>query len=155
MDTVFRCSGAAMIAVVLILTLRRQSGEMALLLSVLTCCMLLLAGLQLLQPVMIFLRRLQNHCGHAAVDAIGLFESGMDKLCDATVAVTAPADVRLQRLMKRDRISAAYAQSRIDAQPDEGWFRGKCGYILENDGSEEEFQAKCLAFLQELGIMKA
>lgn len=60
MDTVFRCSGAAMIAVVLILTLRRQSGEMALILSVLTCCMLLLAGLQLLQPVMIFLRRLQN-----------------------------------------------------------------------------------------------
>ena len=60
MDTVFRCSGAAMVAVVLILTLRRQSGEMALILSVLTCCILLLAGLRLLQPVLDFLRRLQQ-----------------------------------------------------------------------------------------------
>jgi stage III sporulation protein AD len=60
MDTVFRCSGAAMVAVVLILALRRQSAEIALLLSVLTCCMLLFAGLQLLQPVLAFLRRLQT-----------------------------------------------------------------------------------------------
>lgn len=60
MDTVFRCSAAAMVAVVLILTLRRQSGESALLLSVLTCCMLLVAGLRLLQPVLSFLQRLQN-----------------------------------------------------------------------------------------------
>lgn len=60
MDTVFRCSGAAMVAVVLILTLRRQSGEMAMVLSVLTCCLLLLSGLKLLQPVVAFLRRLQS-----------------------------------------------------------------------------------------------
>ena len=60
MDTVFRCSGVAMIAVVLILTIRRQNGEMALILSVMTCCILLIAGLKLLQPVFAFLRRLQN-----------------------------------------------------------------------------------------------
>lgn len=60
MDTVFRCSGAAMVAVVLILTLRRQSGEISLILSVLTCCMLLLFGLQLLQPVITLFRRLQS-----------------------------------------------------------------------------------------------
>lgn len=60
MDTVFRCSGAAMVAVVLILTLRRQSGEIALILSVLTCCIVLVLGLQLLQPVISLLRRLQT-----------------------------------------------------------------------------------------------
>ena len=60
MDAVFRCSGAAMVAVVLILTLRRQSGETALILSVLTCCMLLLCAFRLLQPVVSFLRRLQD-----------------------------------------------------------------------------------------------
>lgn len=49
-----------MVAVVLILTLRRQSGEMALILSVLTCCMMLLAGFQLLKPMLAFLRRLHN-----------------------------------------------------------------------------------------------
>lgn len=100
------------------------------------------------------LRRLEGQRGHAAIDAAALFESGMDKLCDVTVAVTAPADVRLRRLMERDRISAQYAQSRIDAQPADDWFRDKCGYVLENDGSQAEFQTKCLAFLRELGIMK-
>ena len=100
------------------------------------------------------LRRLEGQQGHAAIDAAALFESGMDKLCDVTVAVTAPADVRLRRLMERDRISAQYAQSRIDAQPADDWFRDKCGYVLENNGSQAEFQTKCLAFLRELGIMK-
>ena len=101
------------------------------------------------------LRRLEGQQGHAAIDAAALFESGMDKLCDVTVAVTAPAEVRLRRLMERDRISAQYAQSRIDAQPADDWFRDKCGYVLENNGSQAEFQTKCLAFLRELGIMKA
>jgi dephospho-CoA kinase len=99
-------------------------------------------------------QRLEIHPAHAAIDAIALFESGMDSLCDVTVAVTAPADVRLQRLMARDCISAEYAQKRMDAQPSEDWFRSKCNYTLENNGTEADFHAKCLAFLQELGIMK-
>lgn len=100
------------------------------------------------------LRQLEARPTHAAIDAVALFESGMDALCDTTVAVTAPADVRVKRLMKRDCICAAYAQKRIDAQPTEDWYRSKAAYILENNGTELEFQAKCLAFLRELGIMK-
>ena len=68
-----------------------------------------------------------------------------------TLRNTIPA---LRRLMERDRISAQYARSRIDAQPADDWFRDKCGYVLENNGSQAEFQTKCLAFLRELGIMK-
>ena len=99
------------------------------------------------------LRRLESRPAHTAIDAIGLFESGLDKLCDVTVAVTAPVDVRLQRLVERDRISPEYAQKRIDAQPADEWFREKCTYTLENSGTQGDFQTKCLAFLQELGIM--
>ena len=43
----------------------------------------------------------------AAIDAIGLFESGLDALCDVTVAVTAPAEQRVARLMERDGIDRA------------------------------------------------
>ena len=99
------------------------------------------------------LRQLENRPAHAAIDAVALFESGMDALCDITVAVTAPADVRLKRLMERDGISAEYAQKRIDAQPPTDWYRNKSTYTLENSSTEADFQAKCLAFLQELGIM--
>ena len=50
------------------------------------------------------------------IDAIALFESGEDKLCDFTVAVVAPVDIRLERIMKRDNISEEKALERINAQ---------------------------------------
>lgn len=90
----------------------------------------------------------------AAIDAIALFEGGLAELCDTTVAVTAPEAQRIRRLMARDGISESYARSRIAAQHDEGWFREKCDFVLENDGTEAAFRQKCLAFLAELGIMK-
>ena len=100
------------------------------------------------------LRRLETAPKLAAIDAIGLFEGGLAELCDLTVAVTAPAEVRVQRLMKRDNIPEDYARSRIAAQHDESWFRERCDWILENNGTEVQFREKCLAFLQNPGIMK-
>ena len=100
------------------------------------------------------LRRLENAPELAAIDAIGLFEGGLAPLCDVTVAITAPEEMRVQRLMLRDGISKDYAESRIRAQHDENWFRKKCDYILVNDGNLDDFQTKCLAFLHTLNIMK-
>ena len=90
----------------------------------------------------------------AAIDAIALFESGIAQLCDITVAVVAPTENRVQRLMIRDAIDGDYAKRRIAAQPDNEHFSNLCQYTLVNDGTAEDFQKKCLAFLQELGIMK-
>ena len=101
------------------------------------------------------LRLLETAPKLAAIDAIALFEGGLADLCDVTVAVTAPAEVRVQRLMKRDNISEDYARSRIAAQHDETWFREKCDWTLENNGTEVQFHQKCLAFLENLDIMKA
>ena len=89
----------------------------------------------------------------AAIDAIGLFESGLDKLCKLTVAVTAPVEARVQRLMARDSISREYVLSRIAAQPTAEEFARRCDYVLENNGTKNDFQQKCLAFLTRLGIM--
>lgn len=100
------------------------------------------------------LRRLRENPDLAAIDAIGLFEGGLAELCDATVAVTAPVEDRVRRLMARDGISESYARSRIAAQHSEDWFAQRCGYILENSGTQEAFRRKCIAFLEQLGIMK-
>ena len=100
------------------------------------------------------LRRLETAPALAAIDAIGLFEGNLAPLCDVTVAVTAPEEIRVQRLMKRDGISESYARSRIAAQHTDDWFREKCDKTLENDGTLDAFATKCLAFLHELGIMK-
>ena len=100
------------------------------------------------------LRRLESRPKLAAIDAIALFEGGLAELCGITVAVTAPAEVRVQRLMKRDSISEDYARSRIAAQHDEAWFRQRCDWILENNGTEMQFREKCLAFLENLDIIE-
>ena len=100
------------------------------------------------------LRRLESRPKLAAIDAIALFEGGLAELCGITVAVTAPAEVRVQRLMKRDSISEDYARSRIAAQHDEAWIRQRCDWILENNGTEMQFREKCLAFLENLDIIE-
>ena len=100
------------------------------------------------------LELLENAPALAAIDAIALFESGLVHLCDTTVAVVAPTENRVDRLMARDHIDRNYASNRIDAQPDNDYFSTLCRYTLVNDGTVEDFQKKCLAFLQQLGIMK-
>ena len=100
------------------------------------------------------LRQLESNPKLAAIDAIGLFEGDLAELCHVTVAVTAPVEDRIRRLMARDDISEEYARARIAAQKSNEWFREKCGYSLANDGGIDAFQAKCLAFLVQLGIME-
>ena len=101
------------------------------------------------------LRRLEETPGLAAIDAIALFEGGLADLCDLTVAVTAPEEIRVQRLMLRDSITEDYARSRIAAQHNEDWFRQRCDCTLENNSTEIHFRKKCIAFLQKQGIMEA
>lgn len=99
------------------------------------------------------LRRLEETPKLAAIDAIALFESGLDRLCDVTVAVTAPLEDRVHRLMARDGISEDYARQRIAAQHEDAWFRSRCDYILENNDTKKHYYNKCLAFLRQVGIM--
>ena len=68
-----------------------------------------------------------------ALDAIKLVESGLGALCDVTVAVTAPEEVRVRRIMTRDGISEDYARARVRAQRSEEAFRADCDAAFENN----------------------
>lgn len=96
------------------------------------------------------LRRLEAKPALAAIDAIALFESGLDSLCDTTVAVLAPLESRVQRLMLRDNISEDYARARIAAQHSDDWFIERCGHVLQNNSTLTEFQNACASFLNAL-----
>ena len=100
------------------------------------------------------LRRLECRPKLAAIDAIALFEGGLARLCDVTVAIIAPAEDRVRRLMARDGISEEYARSRIAAQHEDAWFREKCGFVLDNDGELDAFRANCVAFVPKICIME-
>ncbi|MBQ4600423.1 MAG: dephospho-CoA kinase [Oscillospiraceae bacterium] len=100
------------------------------------------------------LRLLESKPSLAAIDAIGLFEGGLAPICDYTVAITAPEELRIARLMARDGISHEYAAARIAAQRSQAEFSALCDFTLENDTTREAFSAKCLAFFRELAIIK-
>ena len=70
------------------------------------------------------------------------------------MAVIAPVEDRVKRLMRRDGIPEEYARSRIAAQHDDAWFRERCGFVLENNGELDAFATKCVAFLQNICIME-
>ena len=98
-------------------------------------------------------RRLETAPALAAIDAIELFDSGLCALCDATVAITAPREDRVKRLMARDSIPEDYARARIAAQKSEAWFRDRCDAVLENNGEKDAFATKCVDFFRSACIM--
>lgn len=100
------------------------------------------------------LRQLEEKSSLAAIDAIALFEGDLASLCDVTVAVVAPVEDRVARIVSRDQIDEARARARIAAQKPDDWFAENCDYILENTGTAQEFQKKCLAFFDRVGIIK-
>ena len=83
------------------------------------------------------------------IDAINLVESGLSKLCDRTLAVLAPVEDRIRRIMARDGISEEYARLRVAAQKDDVFYRTHCTDILENtSAAPEAFQNTALLFFQ-------
>lgn len=80
----------------------------------------------------IIAKKEQENVKAVIIDAIALFESGEDKLCDYTVSVIAPKDIRLKRITARDSISEEKALERINAQKDEEFFSVNSDYIIKN-----------------------
>ena len=83
----------------------------------------------------------------AAIDAINLLEGDLPGRCDATIAVIAPEEVRMRRIMERDGISEDYARARISAQPPAAYYTERCDYTLKNDADREEFSRRCDALI--------
>lgn len=60
MERFYQAAAGVLVTVILILTLRKQGSEIALLLSVLVCCMIGCVAAHFLGPVVEFLQRLQT-----------------------------------------------------------------------------------------------
>jgi dephospho-CoA kinase len=83
-------------------------------------------------------------------DAPTLFEAGMDTLCDATIAVIANRETRIQRIMARDGISYDYAALRIDAQHSDDWYRERCDFTIVNNGDLTALREQVSAVIRRL-----
>lgn len=80
-----------------------------------------------------------------AVESAILFEGGLRDLCNAVVAVVAPLDVRIARVMRRDNTTRELVEQRIANQRDDAYFRTNSDYIIVNDGTTDiDFEIKKL-----------
>ena len=96
------------------------------------------------------LRRAQGHT-LVGLDAISLMESGLGRLCACTVAVLAPAEDRVRRIMARDGISEDYARLRISAQQPDAFYRERCSHILENNcATPAQFREQARIFFRSM-----
>ena len=99
------------------------------------------------------LQKYQNNGYQAAiVDAPALFESGYDKKCDFVIAVTAPRELRLKRILKRDSITPNEASRRIDAQPNDEFYVSQSKYAVCNNDNDVELAQSLRAILLQEGI---
>lgn len=66
-------------------------------------------------------------------EAALIFESGAEKLLDKVIGVTAPLEMRIQRVMVRDSISREKIEARMKGQMDEQQKIALCDYVITND----------------------
>lgn len=62
------------------------------------------------------------------------FETGGDRALDAVIVVTAPAEVRLQRVMQRDDVKESDVRARMDKQWPEEKKIALADYLIDNSG---------------------
>ena len=73
------------------------------------------------------------------LDAPTLFESGINSMCNATVAVLADKEIRLKRICKRDGIDEESAMLRINAGKLDDFYKENADYIVYNNENAEDF----------------
>lgn len=83
------------------------------------------------------------------IDAPLLFESGFDKMCNFTICVTANDEIKLERIVERDRISKEKALARLVTQLSDSELRLLCDYEIKNDSSSDIQEQIALILKQE------
>ena len=84
------------------------------------------------------------------IDAPVLFESGFDARCAAVICVTAPEEVRIARIMKRDGIDREAAEKRLRSQMSAEELKKKADYVIENDADRPTLYARVDAVIEAL-----
>ena len=94
-------------------------------------------------------RKLENN-DIVIFDAPLLFESGGDRLCGTVIAVTAPENIRIERIIQRDGISEKAARLRMGAQHHEEYYTSRADYVIDGSASLDEIKRKTAAIISEI-----
>jgi dephospho-CoA kinase len=70
-------------------------------------------------------------------EAAILFESGSYKDCDAVISISAPQEMRIQRVIERDHLTFDEVMSRINNQWTDEMRKNKSDYVIDNQDIEK------------------
>lgn len=85
---------------------------------------------------------LKDHANSPLVfkEAAILFESGSYKYCDYVIAITAPIETRIQRVMKRDKTSKESILKRMQNQWSDEQRIAKSDFVIHNTSVKETYK---------------
>lgn len=83
-----------------------------------------------------WLEQLPARTPYLLKEAALLFESGSYKACDKSVLVTAPAGIKIKRVMDRDGVTAEQVQARMDKQMSDSEKIKMADFLIRNDESQ-------------------
>lgn len=78
----------------------------------------------------------QQNAAYCLREAAILFESGSHKDCDAVICVSAAKDVRVKRVMSRDKVSTAEVEARMAKQMSQVEKEKLSDFVIQNNGNE-------------------
>lgn len=79
-----------------------------------------------------------------------LFEVGWESMFDKIVFIKTDDEIRLQRLIERNGYSEEYAKKRISSQLSQEDKISKSDYVIENNGTKEDFSKNVKAFIESI-----
>jgi dephospho-CoA kinase len=88
--------------------------------------------------------------GPVVVDAALMLDWGFERECDGVIAVTAPEEARVARLVAARGWTEAEARRRLAAQKPDAYFIAAADEVIENAGSQAELAAAVDAALERL-----
>ena len=84
------------------------------------------------------------------LDAPTLFESGLDEICNTTVAILADYTLRNERIINRDNLSEERAELRLKAGKPEEFYTERANLIIYNNSDYDTFYDNCLTILNKI-----
>ena len=99
------------------------------------------------------LDEVSGQCDLVVVDAAILYQAGLDKLVDKVIAVTAEKEIRIARIVKRDKLSYEEALVRVSGQGELDEIAGlSADLVINNSGTPQALRSKLMDGLRLLGI---
>ena len=86
------------------------------------------------------------------LDAPTLFESGANKFCEKICSVTAPEDLRMERIIARDNLTSEEAANRMNSQQRDEFYASRSHWVINNNGTKGQLRGDVLRMLRAFGL---